>query len=288
MLARSISFPNLARCRAPSLPSRNALLVRTISQRTQSTVGLKRQPSPLSRESYKPVPTSGKVPPYLSQFFDKLLKKNSPTILYRAPSQTGYITFAYVNGIFLLTTAAVIYSEMVLHAPSGLAWWVPFVYKIISASMVVLGGYAILRASNLVARVVAVPTNGVLRFHIESKRLFPMPLVPRKTFNVLPDVVEMESTRVTAADLPHAIIKDTSSSEGVTSAPSVTSRLRGFLSACLRSQRRVITQKGFAYIAMKDRWGLWKIDLLDGEVHREVANLGKWLSQERHRNPLLR
>jgi len=275
MLFPTFSFQQLSRSRLCPLPFRHAFLRRPRGLRAQSMLPRKKAPQ-LSRAPNKAAPVTGKTPTHVAQLLSKLLSKNAPTLIYEAPSHTGYIAVVYINGALILCAAAILYDNMVIHLPPSIAGWVSMTYRIICTAMAMIGIVAILRASNLVARVTAVPTNGVLRFHIESRRLFPFPFVPRKIFKVLFEDLKLPTHTIKGTDWSFSLLDATRSFSQPRPRP-FASRLISSLSACANNQRRVITQEGFLNFQMGKSWGFWKIDTF-GAIHPEVAS---FLSRER-------
>ena len=284
MLARVLPFPQLSHCRIPPSSCGYVLRKQVKGLRAQFATATTRSPPSLPKQPFRAVPTDYRVPAYVNKLFDKLLKAKAATILYEAPSQGGYIICAYFTGLSILASAAWMYHIFVLNPPRNVQRWIPFVYRFVCSGLVVLGGYAVLRASNLVTRVTAVPTNGVLRFYIQSRRIFPLPLVRRKTFDVTIDMVEPASSKIIATALPRfSHLEDPVLTIKTEAAPRLGARLRASIRACFDNERRVLTQEAFAFINLKGRWGQWRIDL-NGNFHPEVVGFGRTVSQSQTQN----
>ena len=103
----------------------------------------------IKRSAFKaPAPLPVTPPPKTYQSFASVLaSRASPTLLYQAPSHTTYIIGSYAFGIFCLAYAGYNFNAQYLHAPPGLAAWVPVAFGGVCFAMACVGSWLVLGPS---------------------------------------------------------------------------------------------------------------------------------------------
>ena len=140
----------------------------------------------------RPAPNAAKAPlknsnPSTYAFVKRLAQKNTPTILYEAPSHAWMKLGSWMTAIFCFTYAGyniTIYTS----PPEGLSWWVGKSYSIIAIAMACMGTYWLLKSKNIIKTIRALPTTAQqiaaatgprssvppLNLEITVKRLLPL------------------------------------------------------------------------------------------------------------------
>ena len=166
--------------------------------------------------------TPAYVSPSVSDYasFSSVFEKRShPTILYEAPSHTGYMLSSYCGATFCLLWAATNLSSNFFFAPADIAFWVPYTFALISIMMAGLGTFLLLAPARIIKSITAIPSklrrvpglvgnatkagnaagrslvlakpgHQELTLEIELRKMFPMPFFPPRKLVASPKEVE--------------------------------------------------------------------------------------------------
>jgi hypothetical protein len=144
--------------RPPSVPRCHSLIfqrcpdTRIFSSRAALCKTAKKAPAkksaikPSAFKAPAPLPVTH-LPKTYQSFTSVLGSRSSPTLLYQAPSHTTYIIGSYAFGIFCLAYAGYNFNAQYLHAPPGLAAWVPVAFGGVCFAMACMGSWLVLGPS---------------------------------------------------------------------------------------------------------------------------------------------
>ncbi|KAJ3579917.1 hypothetical protein NPX13_g642 [Xylaria arbuscula] len=158
----------------------------------------------------KTPPTTGKPPTTESlgarltrasdlTYAQRLAMKATPTTLYEAASQTGFLISSYGAAFFCMGSAAVNSYFNVYNLPPGISPWVPTGFAVIGFVFATLGTVFALRPSSMIKSIKLLPipssqlqgTGPIPRtvmLEVAARRISPIPL-PLKRFQVRPEQI---------------------------------------------------------------------------------------------------
>ncbi|EDN97721.1 predicted protein [Sclerotinia sclerotiorum 1980 UF-70] len=135
-------------------------------------------------------------------YADILAAKPHTTILYQAPSHTGYIVTSYLAGTFLLGFAGLTFWNNYIHIPADIGVWVPYAFAGISFLLAACGGYVILSPAGLIKSITAVPAklcahppkvDAPLYVEVALKKIIPIPFMPPRILTLSPSSLHLTS-----------------------------------------------------------------------------------------------
>jgi hypothetical protein len=160
----------------------------------------------INKPSHTPTKSTPSPPLAAYQSYaSKLAQLSRPTLLYQAPSHTGFIISSYTAGALCITYAVVTFWGSYLYAPSGLAAWIAPAYGGVCIAMVALGGYLILGPTRVVNNITAIPTallknpgarsqasaGADLTVEVRLRKMFPVPFFPARKLYVRADEISL-------------------------------------------------------------------------------------------------
>ncbi|QSZ34894.1 hypothetical protein DSL72_007755 [Monilinia vaccinii-corymbosi] len=135
-------------------------------------------------------------------YADILAAKPHTTILYQAPSHTGYITSSFLAGLFLLGFASLTFWNNYINIPTDVAAWVPIAFGGVSFLLACCGGYVLLSPAGIIKSIAAVPASlcahppkvaAPLYVEVALKKLLPIPFMPPRILTLAPSSLHLTS-----------------------------------------------------------------------------------------------
>lgn len=214
------------------------------------------------------IPDAKRQPQANRAIADELARKNSPTLLYTAPSHFYYRFAAYAGGTFCLAYAGYNIFDHLISPLVKAPKWATVGLTGVSVAMAGFGGLLFLRTSKLISRITAIPRNGKLVLRFDVRRAFSVPWQRQRIVEAWPSNVTM-SSRIT--DPPaqsemgrkRAPYSQHSSGEAATMRKSLkppSKRSTSRFWQMFVGQRRLWTQEGFIHVKIKGKNGVWKLD----------------------------
>lgn len=199
-LKPSVSFTYYT-CHVPSRPARRLF---SSSRLLAAARKIRASSPPKLSSSIAPTPGAAAAAPatYLS-YASTLALKASPTILYQAPSHTGYILGCYGASAFCLVYAGWNFHANYLHPPEGLAPWIPIAFGGVCFLVAVFGGWLMLGPARLVNTITAMPmpvpsasraasnARPELRIDVQLRKMFPLPFFPARVISTRPEALSL-------------------------------------------------------------------------------------------------
>ncbi|KAI1492160.1 hypothetical protein F5X96DRAFT_628002 [Biscogniauxia mediterranea] len=167
-------------------------------------------PAPAKEKPSQP-PTAvlaQKVRPSTANFLETLAQKASPTILYEAAPQRGFVFSSYTAALFCMSVGGVNHWINVYNIPPGLPWWVPYGFGVVSFCMAIPATVFALRPAAVVRSVKVLPTRATqgssvankahsaaqpIQLEIMARSHIPLPGLPFKRIVVEPHQVVMKA-----------------------------------------------------------------------------------------------
>lgn len=195
--------PSMAASRCFTYSNSSGLSNTNIIFRMKSTVT---KPSIRSPTKVPNTVKKSRTPPQPIQYqtyADILAKKDTPTLLYRAPSHTLFLAASYAGATFCTLYAVFNYNANVLHPPEGLPTFVPYAFGGVCFLMAVLGGYILLSPTRIIRSISAVSNKtlpGGLEMQVELRKMLPIPewVFPRRILSAIPAEVSLAHKLYTA------------------------------------------------------------------------------------------
>jgi hypothetical protein len=242
--------------------------------------------SPTHAELITPQSTLGVRTSRYLNFEQNLALQPHPTLLYTAPSHTGFITASYLSAAFCFTYVA--YNSGALYLdPPGLSWFVPYMLGGCYLFMSAAGGWFMLGPAGIVKSITAMPfatlqavgasTKGLkpsdMRVEVVFRRLFPLPYMPaRKLYVRAKDIKMAHKLAPRHARTPQEIRALEKMQEEARQkaleyerANSLSKGLKNssrFFFELFQGTKRMFTRSGFAKIYIKDF--RYKLDVSGG------------------------
>ncbi|KAI0603447.1 hypothetical protein F4775DRAFT_533758 [Biscogniauxia sp. FL1348] len=179
---------------------------------TTAAVLCKRPSIPASAKE-KPSPPSTavlaqKARPSTANFLEQLAQKSSPTILYEAAPQRGFVFSSYTAALFCMSVGGLNHWINVYNVPAGIPWWVPYGFGVVSFCMAIPATVFALRPAAVVRSVKVLPARSTqgssaaskahsaaqpIQLEIMARSHIPVPGLPLKRIVVEPRQVVMKA-----------------------------------------------------------------------------------------------
>jgi hypothetical protein len=175
--------------------------------KTQPSILPKTLPKKPSFTPTKSTPTPTLIPLVHETFASALAKRARPTILYQAPSHTGFMVGCYLTGSFCILYGVIAFNLNYIQAPPDVSWWILVAFGGVSLGMIILGTRLILGPAGVINHIRAIPRSvsdvsrasssrakaaqPELQIEVELKKMFPVPFFPARKIYVNPGEIEL-------------------------------------------------------------------------------------------------
>jgi len=163
---------------------------------------------PIAKTTNVPTKITNAAPTYQT-FAASLAQKSQPTLLYQAPSHTGFTLASYGAALFFFSYAGISFYHNTLFPPPDLAAWVPVAFGGVCFMMACFGGWLILGPARLIKTIIAIPQKAAqatganlakvaaqpeLKLEVELRKMFPLPFFPARKLYVKPEEIVLPAT----------------------------------------------------------------------------------------------
>ena len=151
--------------------------------------------------------------PTYQSYASRLAERGQPTLIYVAPSHTAFLVSSYTAATFCFSYSAYNMWYSSIHAPSGLAPWIPVAFGVVCIGMSAMGTWLMLSPSRLIRTITAIPvtasrsavaagktlpkrTPTEIELEIELRKMLPIPFLKPRTLRMKPTELVIRSPLV--------------------------------------------------------------------------------------------
>jgi hypothetical protein len=230
-------------------------------------------PKPASNvPSRRLAPNAGEIQDARNNIWAKELSRSGPRLLFKVRSHAAFMCTGWIKGLLSFTCAFIMidlrFWEQFPEFEEAPRWTI-LVFRLSSIFLIVLGSWAITRASRRISSIEILPGSDQPRLIINVRRNIPLPYIKPRRLNVLASDVTIHRRLV----IPFTPIEKAPDESSLTKSDKgvirgIARSISTMLYSIFAGVRQFIYLDGVASLSIKGYGGTWKLDIygqfLDG------------------------
>ena len=189
-------------------------------------------------------------------------------MLFRGPSQLGYLLGSWLLGLGCVTGTVVMVGlgHWKNDPDSPVPWFVPVSYRLGMFTLSLLGFWILFRSTRLVTAI-DLGKGGLMRISVH--RIVPFPFVPSRSLVIAPYDLKLPREVIRPGQVPQyaEMPREDSRSAPLRFGTWVGKKISFSLWSFFAGQRKILTHEGFLNASIKGQTGFFKIDIAGDFPH---------------------